>query len=172
MSQEQTNQEKSSSDKLEQVLETLTVDQIRFVVARQQFSTDKEAAQEIGIKPDTVYQWKHKGFQIDDAVRLMALDGVIVAQHLRRRNLAKAMAVKVSGLDSDDEKLRQGVATEVIEWELGRATQRKEHTGRDGGPIETKTDVTGIDAGIAEVVALFGKAREKAGTDDPPANNQ
>jgi len=164
MSQEQTNQEKSSFDQLEQVLETLTVDQIRFVVARQQFSTDKEAAQEIGIKPDTVYQWKHKGVKIDDAVRLMALDGVIVAQHLRRRNLAKAMAVKVAGLDSGDEKLRQSVATEVIEWELGRATQRQEHSGRDGGPIETKDVSLTDEQRIARIMALADSARAKRDT--------
>lgn len=123
MGENKTNQEKSSSDQLEQVLARLTADQIRFIVARQEFSTDKEAAEEIGIKPDTVYQWKHKGHPIDQAVRLMAIDGVIVAKHLRRRNLAKAMSVKVAGLNSGDERVRQGVATEVIEWEMGRPAQ-------------------------------------------------
>ena len=123
---DQANQEKSSSDELGQVVARLTTDQIRFVVARQEFSTDKEAAVEIGIKPDTVYQWKHKGAPIDQAVRLMALDGIVVASELRRRNLAKAMAVKVAGLDSIKENTRQGVATEIIEWEMGKATQRNE----------------------------------------------
>lgn len=120
------SQEKSSSDQLESVLGKLSTDQIRFVVARQEFATDKEAAQEIGIKPDTVYQWKHRGSPIDQAVRLMALDGIVVAKELRRRNLAKAMAVKVAGLDSIKEPTRQSVATEIIEWEMGRATQKQE----------------------------------------------
>lgn len=31
---------------------------------------------------------------------------------------------------------RQSVATEIIEWELGKATQRQEHAGVDGRPIE------------------------------------
>ena len=123
------NQEKSSSDELGQVVARLTTDQVRFVVARQEFSTDKEAAIEIGIKPDTVYQWKHKGAPIDEAVRLMALDGIVVASELRRRNLAKAMAVKVAGLDEQDSRLRQGVATEIIEWEMGKATQKVESKG-------------------------------------------
>lgn len=137
---EQTDQEKSSSDQLEQVLDKLSIDQIRFIVARQQFSTDKEAAEEVGLKPDTVYQWKHKGVPIEDAVRLMALDGLVVAQHIRRKNLAKAMLVKVSGLDLDDERLRQTVATEIIEWEMGKAKQTTELTGDDGGPILVKVD--------------------------------
>jgi len=105
-------------------------------VARQEFATDKEAAQEIGVKPDTVYQWKHKGAPIDDAVRLMALDGVIVASTLRRRHLAKAMAVKVAGLDDDDNRLRQNVATEIIEWEMGKPTQRTENKTEVGGAVK------------------------------------
>lgn len=134
------NQEKSSSDELEQVLDKLSIDQIRFIVARQQFSTDKEAAEEIGIKPDTVYQWKHKGVPIDEAVRLMAVDGVVLAQHIRRKNLAKAMLVKTGGLDSGDERVRQGAATEIIEWEMGKAKQKTELTGGDGGPLLIKLD--------------------------------
>ena len=161
MSESKTNQEKSSFDELEQVLAELTVDQIRFVVARQEFSTDKEAAGEIGIKPDTVYQWKYKGCPIDEALRLMALDGVIVAKHLRRRNLAKAMAVKVAGLDSGDERIRQGVATEIVEWEIGKAKQTTEVSGRDGGPIETKDVTLTDDERTQRVVALLNAAATK-----------
>ena len=133
--QDKPNQEKSSSDELGQVLARLSTDQIRFVVARQEFSTDKESAQEIGVKPDTVYQWKHRGVPIDEAVRLMVADGLMVATELRRRNLAKAMAVKVAGLDEKDSRLRQGVATEIIEWETGKARQKIEHGGDPDEPV-------------------------------------
>lgn len=126
------DQEKSSSDELGQVLERLSTDQIRFVVARQEYSTDKEAAQQIGVKPNTVYTWKHKGAPIDEAVRLMACDGIVVARTILKRNLAKAAAVKVAGLDSGDERIRQGVSTEVLDRELGRPTQRQEITGEGG----------------------------------------
>jgi len=133
--QDKASQEKSSSSELGQALARLSTDQIRFVVARQEFSTDKEAAQEIGVKPDTVYQWKHKGVPIDEAVRLMAFDGIEVASELRRRNLAKAMAVKVAGLDSTKEVTRQNVATEIIEWEMGKPMQKQEITGAAGGDL-------------------------------------
>ena len=68
----------------------------------------------------TVYRWPD---EVRQAVRLMAGDGLVTALHLRRRALAKAMLVKVRGLDTDDERLRQQTATEIIEWELGKATQ-------------------------------------------------
>jgi ribosomal protein S16 len=138
MSQSNETQENQSSEELRQVLDTLTVDQIRFVIARQGHHTDKEAAEEIGIKPNRVSQWKHNGAEIDRAVRLMAYDGLTTALHLRRRSLSKAMAVKVRGLDDDDARLRQGVATEIIEWEMGRATQKVESTNDGTLTIEVR----------------------------------
>lgn len=128
-------QEKQAKASFDDVLAQLTVDQKRFIVARQEYSTDKDAAESIGIKPNTVSRWKTNGYPIDQAVEMMADDGVILAAHLRRRNLAKAMLTKVAGLDSDDEKLRQGVATELIEWEMGRAGQTIELGNKDGKPL-------------------------------------
>jgi len=72
----------------------------------------------------------------------MASDGLIVAHHVRRRNLAKAMLVKVAGLDSDDERTRQNVSTEIIEWEMGRAQQttKLEGTGEGGAIVIVNWD--------------------------------
>jgi len=127
--------ENCTSDRLEAILAGLTTDQMRFVIARQEYSTDKEAAAAIGISARTVYGWPD---QVKEAVRLMAMDGLIMAAHIRRRNLAKAMMVKVAGLDLDDDGLRQRVATEIIEWEMGRATMRQEVTGADGEPLTVR----------------------------------
>ena len=125
-------------EELEAVLARLSVDQMRFVIARQEYSSDKAAAESRDIKPATVKDWKQKGYPIDEAVRLMAHDGLIMARAIRRRSLAKAMAVKVAGLDHGDDKLRQGLATEIIEWEMGRATQHVETQGDNTLTIEVK----------------------------------
>jgi len=127
-----------TSETLPGVLDQLTMKQKRFLVARQETVTDKEAAEAIGIRPRLVYEWRLRGYPIDEALKLMTNDGLVMALHLRRKALAKAMATKVAGLESSDERLRQNTATEIIEWELGRAKQTQEITGRDGGPIETK----------------------------------
>lgn len=116
----QEREEKYTSEQLRAVMEQLSADQIRYVVARQEFSTDKEAAEAIGMSPQTIYRWPEI---VKDAVRLMAIDGLVTAQVIRKRNLAKAMLVKVGGLDSDDERIRQGTSTEIIEWEMGKAGQ-------------------------------------------------
>ena len=126
----------ATTERLEAVLAELTTDQKRFLVARLECSKDKDAAKMIGVSENTVKAWKYKGAPIDEALDLMACDGIVFARHVRRRSLAKAIMVKKAGLDSDDEGLRQKVATEFIEWEMGKATQRSEHSGPDGGPVE------------------------------------
>ena len=112
-------------------LEQLTTDQIRFIIARQECATDKDAAEATGISVRTVYNWPDT---VKDAARLMAQDALMVAGHIRKKHLSKAMLVKVAGLDSDDERTRQNVSTEIIEWEMGRAQQttKLEGTGEDG----------------------------------------
>jgi len=84
----------------------------------------------IKVSESTVYRWPDV---VKQAVALMAADGLKTAMHIRRKHLAKAMLVKVRGLDSDDERIRQSSATEIIEWEMGKAAQPL--TGENGGPL-------------------------------------
>lgn len=121
MTDEQKSAQKCISEQLSEVLATLSKDQIRFVVALMDHPNKKEAAESIGIQPGTVYRWNGN---IDKAAQLMALDRAEAAKAIRRNAIVKAMAVKLAGLDSDDESIRQKVATELIEWELGKALQR------------------------------------------------
>ena len=117
------------SSELGSICARLTVDQLRFVTARFNCSTDKEAARDIGISPDTVTYWKRSGVPIDDAVKLLAFDGVIMAREILRRSVAEAAAVKRAGLQSKDEKIRQNASTEIMDRELGKPTQRVESKG-------------------------------------------
>lgn len=122
--------------RLQEILATLTPEQIRFLVARLDAVTDIDAARRAGLTEQSPYKWRNQGVAIDEALNLLAVDGLIMAAHLRRRNLARAMQVKVDGLDARDQRLRQAVATEIIEWELGKAVQKQEVTGKDGAPVE------------------------------------
>lgn len=112
----------SKTQRIEEILSALLPDQLRFVVARLQTRTDKAAAEEIGIAPDTVYGWPNKG-QIDEAILLINAEPIDAAREIRKKNLVKAMMIKAKGLDSKDERLAQAAATEIIEWELGKAKQ-------------------------------------------------
>ena len=125
----ETNQEKP---KLGQILPQLTKEQLRFIVALQEYPSKDAAAKAIKVKPSTVYAWPDI---VDEAARLLALDAVESALELRRRNLVKAMGVKAAGLDSKNEPLRQKTASEIIEWELGKAAQAVDMTS--GGKAVT-----------------------------------
>lgn len=116
------------------ILNGLTTNQLRFLVARLDAKSDAEAARMIGMDEKTPVRWPEKK-QIDLALELAAYDGAVLALTMRRKILPKAMAVKIAGLESKDEKVRQSAATELIEGELGKAVQKSELSGRDGGPI-------------------------------------
>ena len=113
--------------KFSEVFTKLSKDQLRFIVAMQEFSSKREAAEELGIKPQTVYNWPPI---IDEAIKLLALDIVESSRQMRKSALAKAIAVKIAGLDSLDEKIRQAAATEIIEAELGKPKQPIDLTGK------------------------------------------
>jgi hypothetical protein len=94
-------------------------------VALQEYPTKDAAAKAIKIRPATTYEWPDI---VDEAAKLLALDAVESARALRVRNLVKAMGVKVKGLDSKDERIRQSTATELIEGALGKAQQHIDAT--------------------------------------------
>ena len=123
------------SFKLENMIEGLTFNQLRFITERQYCASDKEAATNIGLSPSTISKWKREGTPIDEVLDLMGQDGIITARNIRKRSLIKAMMVKVHGLDSDREPIRQNVATEIIEWEMGKAKNTTEVSGPDGGGL-------------------------------------
>lgn len=163
MSQEATetdeNRQKPTTDELDALCQELTVDQVRFVIARQEYSSDKAAGECLGISPHTIKDWKYRGAPIDEAVKLLALDGVIVARSIFRRNLAKAALVKVAGLESEDERIRQASATEVVDRGLGRAAQSITHKGTGPhGAILTRDARDLTDDELADIAAR-GSAR-------------
>jgi hypothetical protein len=124
--------ESESFGNIDDVLKQLTAEQLRFVQKRLYSNSDAEAANAAGIPLGTMYKWSD--WVRVDVPKLLAMDGVHLAAEMRRRVLPDAMAVKVDGLKSMDEKLRQNVATELIEWEMGKAVQRTQ--------MDTKGDIT------------------------------
>jgi hypothetical protein len=107
------------------ILNQLTPIQYRFIVARLECKSDAEAARMLGLDEKTPTRWDEKKL-INRAIELATRDGVVLALTMRRRSLPRAMAVKISGLESDNEKIRQDASTEIIEGELGKATQKSE----------------------------------------------
>lgn len=62
-------------------------------------------------------------------------DKAIRASMILADAVEEAAKVKAAGLKSRDERVKQAVATEIIDRELGKVPQRQEVTGKDGGVI-------------------------------------
>jgi hypothetical protein len=154
------------NEELRAVLETLSTDQLRFVAARLDCSTDREAAERIGVSTSTVAHWPPA---VRRAVELAAQNALDVALQLRRAALVKAMLVKVSGLESVDERIRQNTATEIIEWELGKAKQVSDINlgGQPGNPISIVSAVRAL----AEAEALLAKSSSEEAVEESRAGS-
>src|SRR3972149_9672167 len=106
----QENQEKT---RLQTILAQLTKDQLRFVVAMQEHKTKDAAAKSLHLKPDTVYHWDIE--LIEEAVNLMAADIALSALEQHKLAANKAAAVRIAGLDSKNEIVRQKVADAILD---------------------------------------------------------
>jgi len=69
----------------------------------------------------------------------------------------EAARIKVAGLKVRDERIKQSVATELLERELGKVPQRTELTGADGGAIEVDDVRESIQRKLAAVSATSGE---------------
>lgn len=129
-----TNSQNTENPHTSDVFSLLSDTQWRFVTAmieNPSFSK-KDAAHHIGITPDHVYRWPD---YVNDAIAQARADVHEAARTMRRQAVLKAIAVKIALLNSDDEAIRSKAATEIIEWELGKASQITEVTGKDGGAL-------------------------------------
>ena len=108
-----------------------TIEQRRWVIARTNTRSDAEAARQCGLQKSSVCKWPNKA-QLDQAVRdLQALPAAAAVAILETATV-KAATVKVGGMDSADERVAQGAATEVLDRVLGRAVHRQDVTVHAG----------------------------------------
>ena len=102
-----------NTSELSGILKQLTADQLKFVAARLNARTDKDAAETIGIPSQTVYNWSNKS-AVDEAVKLAQLDTIEVARERLRRLLVTAIDV-VEDEMGEDKKRRLDAAKEVFD---------------------------------------------------------
>lgn len=151
-------------------------------------ATDADLCEHFGIGESTLYEWKNKFPEFAEAIkRGKAPANADVAHKLYQRATGaewiEEQAFKVKTVEySDGKRLRETEEIKVVEvkraappdtaaaifWlknrrpDLWRDKQQHEHTGKDGGPIET-ADVTDRDRAKA-MAALMLKAKDVGGT--------
>ena len=98
-------------------------------------ATKKEAAESVGIKPNTTYGWNGV---VDEVVAIMRTHSAGTALAILENEVPKAAMIKALGLDSDSERIRQDSASEILDRNLGKPTQRQELTGKDGEKLQVE----------------------------------
>ena len=113
--------------RLDKVFERLDERETAYVLARSECVSNSEALRKCGFSQG----WLSKRDIEDLNSRADSLrkDKAIRASMLLADAVEEAARVKVAGLKSRDDRVKQAVATEIIDRELGKVLQRTELTG-------------------------------------------
>ena len=113
--------------RLDKVFESLDERETAYVLARSECVSNSEALRKCGFSQG----WLSKRDIEDLNSRADSLrkDKAIRASMLLADAVEEAARVKVAGLKSRDDRVKQAVATEIIDRELGKVLQRTELTG-------------------------------------------
>jgi hydroxypyruvate isomerase len=123
-------------DNLQTVLGQLEDKRLDYVRARSMVNSDSQACKDAGIARATYYTWPQ-----DERDQLNEL-----AQQLKRATVARAIMalqaaaeeaaqVKIAGLKSRDERLKQSAATEILDRNIGKPKQAVDVT-TGGEPLK------------------------------------
>lgn len=116
----------------------LTPTQKRFVVAMQEHPTKKAAAEAIDIHPGTAYNWNG---EVDAVINFIRDNTALAMLGIYQNHGSKAAMVVGKLLDSPDEAVRLRAAQDIIDRNLGKATQRNEHSGPNGSALQILVQV-------------------------------
>ena len=124
-------------DELQAILDKLEDRELDYVLERSKVSKDSEAFRAMGISPSTFYGWdkERREYLAETAQRLKRANAVRATMVLQGA-VEKAAQVKVSGLESRKDNVKQGAATEILDRMLGKPTQRQEVDNKHSGEIE------------------------------------
>ena len=124
-------------DDLRTILEQLEAPWYEYVWERSRTNTDSAAYRAAGVSRSSFYnldaEERNRLNTIADALHR---DRILAAEIELRNAALEAAIVKVAGLKERDRKLRQAVASEILDRIVGKPTQRQEVTGPDGDPLQ------------------------------------
>lgn len=123
-------------------LNGFTIEQRKWIVARLLSTSDAAAARAVGVHPSTVCKWAEKP-ELDETIEALLADPMAQALTMILDAVPEAAKVKIAGLNSRKENVRQSSATEILDRVVGKPRQKMEHSGPEGEAIRVL--VGGID---------------------------
>lgn len=120
--------ERVTDENFEEIWCTLTRSQQRFCIAMTTCKNKTEAGKLAGIKDNTIYSW---GSCINPVIDYMSLNKARSAMAMLEAGIILAVDKKIQALNSRDEKISQGAATEIINKVLGKDKQTNTRSNDD-----------------------------------------
>lgn len=113
----------------EQTLAELDSREIDYVFARSEAPSDNAALELAGLS----WGWlrNRDAEHLDGLAKRLQINFRFKARKILRDNLEKAATVKVEGLESRDERIRQLSSTEILDRELGKPTVNIEQNTKE-----------------------------------------
>ena len=105
-------------------LDHLEDKRLAYVMARSRVNSDAQGYNEAGIHKNTFYSWPaEEREKLNDLAQRFKRETATRALMVLQDAAEEAAKVKVSGLKSRDERVKQSAATEIIDRTIGKSEQ-------------------------------------------------
>lgn len=124
-------------DDLRTLLDQLVDNRLDYVMARSKCNSVSEALRQSGISRAAYYSWsKDEQAYLEDVAQRVKRETATRALMVLQDAAEQAAKVKVAGLTNRDERIKQNVATEILDRTIGKAANPIELTGKDGEAVK------------------------------------
>ncbi len=111
-------------DDLKTLLDKLEDHRLDYVMARSKCRSTSEALRESGVSRNTFYSWdESERTRLDELAQRFKRETGARALMILQDAAAEAAEVKVAGLKSRDERVKQAASTEILDRAIGKNDQ-------------------------------------------------
>ena len=116
-------------DDLRTVLDGLQDKQLAYVISRSKSVSTAEALRNAGLGKNVYYKWTEEEREyLEEVAYKLQRENAVRAMMILQDNAVKAAEVKVEGLKDRDSRVKQSVATEILDRTIGKASDKLDIT--------------------------------------------
>ena len=135
-------------------IEKLEDRELAYVQERSRVLTDADAYRLAGISKPAFYRWStERRDYLNELALRMRREAALKIHMILEEHAEEAAQVKVDGLKSRKEHIKQAASTEIMDRLAGKPTQRQEISGPDNGPIE----IAGLETALKRIYGDEGE---------------
>lgn len=154
------------STKLDQIEDD---EKLNYVLERADVTTDKDGYTNAGISKPTFYRWSRETRKHLNKLALqLKLETALKAKLVLKAATKEAAEIKVEGMKSRNERIRQGASTEILDRMLGKPTQETKVDVTTKGE-KIKDDPKQVDRAISTFADAIGKIISRQNSEEQSA---